>query len=71
LIPIVAGAIPGIALAILSGRLLESLVKGSKSVDAAAYAASVLFIAAIAAVGIWIATRPVARLDIADILRAQ
>ena len=71
LIPIAAGAIPGIALAIFSGRLLESLVDGAKSVDAAAYAGSVLFIGAIAAVGIWIATRPVARLDIVEILRTE
>jgi putative ABC transport system permease protein len=71
LIPIAAGAVPGIALAILSGRVLESLVEGAKSVDAAAYAGSVLFIAAIAAVGIWIATRPVARLDIVEILRTE
>jgi len=71
LIPIAAGAVPGIALAILSGRLLESLVEGAKSVDAAAYAGSVLFIAAIAAVGIWIATRPIARLDIVEILRTE
>jgi putative ABC transport system permease protein len=71
LLPIVAGAVPGIVLAILSGRLLESLVEGAKSVDALAYAGSVLFIAAIAAAGIWIATRPIARLDVMEILRAE
>jgi putative ABC transport system permease protein len=71
LIPIAAGAIPGIAGAILSGRLLESLVDGAKSVTAAAYAASVLFIALIAATGIWVATRPIARLHIAEILRTE
>jgi predicted permease len=71
LIPIVAGAIPGIACAIFSGRLLTSLVEGARSVDAPWYAAATCFIAAIAAIGIWIATRPIARLDVADVLRTQ
>ncbi len=71
LIPIAAGAIPGIAAAILSGRLLESLVDGAKPVNAATYAASVLFLAEIAAMGIWAATRPIARLDIMEILRTE
>jgi predicted permease len=71
LLPIVAGAIPGIALAIVSGRVLASLVTGAKSVEAAAYAGSVLFIAGVAAAGIWIATRPIARLDIVEILRTD
>jgi predicted permease len=71
LIPIAAGALPGIAGAVLSGRLLESLVDGAKSVNVTTYAASVLFIAMIAAIGIWVATRPIARLDIAEILRTE
>ena len=70
-IPIAAGAVPGIAGAVLSGRLLESLVDGAKSVNATAYGASVLFIALIAAIGIWVATRPIARLGIAEILRSE
>ncbi len=70
-IPIAGGAIPGVAGAALSGRLLESLVEGAKSLSAAAYVASVLFIAFIAALGIWIATRPIARLDIMEILRTE
>jgi hypothetical protein len=44
-------------------------VEGAKSVNAFTYAASVLFIAAIAAIGIWMATRPVSRLCIVEILR--
>ncbi len=71
LIPITAGAIPGIAGAVLSGRLLENLVDGAKPVNAAAYAAAVLGIALIAAIGIWVGTRPIARLDIAEILRTE
>jgi len=71
LIPIVSGAIPGIAGAVLSGKLLENLVAGAKSVDAAAYAAAILFIALIAAAGIWAATRPITRLDVMEILQAE
>jgi ABC-type antimicrobial peptide transport system permease subunit len=71
LVTIAAGAIPGIAGAVLSGRLLESLVDGAKAVDAATCAASVLFIAWVAAMGIWAATRPIAGLSIAEILRAE
>ena len=71
LVTIAAGAIPGIAGALLSGRLLESLVDGAKSVNATTYAASVFFIALIAAAGIWVATRPIARLDIVEILRTD
>ena len=71
LIPIAAGAIPGIAGGALSGRLIESLVEGAKSGNATAYAASALLIALIAAAAVWVATRPVARLDIAEILRTE
>jgi predicted permease len=69
LIPIAAGAIPGIVGAVLSGRLLESLVAGTKSVNAVAYGAAVLGMALIAAAGIWAATRRIAQLDIMAILR--
>jgi ABC-type antimicrobial peptide transport system permease subunit len=71
LIPVAGGAIPGIAGAALSGRLLENLVEGAKSVNATAYAASVLFIVLIAAIGIWMATRPIARLNVMEILRTE
>jgi ABC-type antimicrobial peptide transport system permease subunit len=71
LVPVAVGAIPGIAGAALSGRLLESLVEGAKSVNAAWYGAVILFIASIAAAGILIATRPISRLDIADVLRTD
>ncbi len=70
-VTIVAGAVPGVTGAILSGRLLESLVEGAKSVNATAYATSVLFIALIAAIAIWVATRPIAQLDIVEILRTE
>ena len=71
LLTIIAGAIPGVAGAVLAARFLESLVDGAKPATAPAYAVSVLSIASIAAAGIWIATRPVARLDVAEILRTD
>jgi predicted permease len=70
-IPIAAGAIPGVAGAALSGKLLENLVEGAASLNATAYAAAILFIALIAATGIWVATRPIARLDVMEILRTE
>ena len=71
LLTIAAGAVPGVAGAVLTERFLESLVEGAKPANATIYLASVTLIAAIAAVGIWVATRPVARLDIAEILRTE
>jgi ABC-type antimicrobial peptide transport system permease subunit len=46
-------------------------VEGAKSVHASAYAGSVVFIACVAAAGIWMATRPIARLDVVEILRTE
>ena len=71
LIPIAAGAIPGTAAAMLSGRLLENLVDGAKSVNITTYAASIGLIALIAAAGIWVAMRPIGRLAIVEILRTE
>jgi putative ABC transport system permease protein len=71
LITIAAGAIPGIAAAVLSGRLLEGLVEGARSAGPMAYVGSMAFIGVVAASGIWIATRPITRLDIVEILRTE
>ena len=71
LLMVVAGAIPGIAGALLSGRFLESLIAGAKSVGLATSAASVLFIAVVASASVWSATRRIAALDITTILRAE
>jgi putative ABC transport system permease protein len=71
LLTIVAGAIPGVASAVLAGRYLENLIAGAKSVDAITYAITVVFIAAAAAAGIWSATRPLANLDVMEILRTD
>ncbi len=71
LVTVAAGAIPGIAGAMLVARFLESLVEGAKSINPATFFFSVLFIALIASTGIWAATRRIAGLDIMEILRTE
>jgi predicted permease len=65
------GAGAGIVAAAAGGRLMENFVEGSKAADAGIYAVTTLVIAAVAAAGVWAATRPIARLDVAEILRAE
>jgi putative ABC transport system permease protein len=71
LVTIGAGAVLGVAGAVLSGRFLESLVEGARPADATTYAGTIVSIALMAAAGIWVATRPLARLDIMEILRTE
>jgi len=71
LLTISVGVMGGVSGGILTGRFLESLVDGAKPANTMTYAASVLFIAMTAASGIWVATRPIARLDIMEILRTE
>jgi predicted permease len=71
LVSVGAGAIPGIAAAVVGGRFLESFIEGAKSVSLNTCAISLVFVVAIAALGIWAGSRRVARLDIIEILRAQ
>ncbi len=68
---VMAGAIPGIVGAQLSGRLLESLVDGAKPAGLATSASLVLLFAAVASASIWSATRRIATLDITAILRCE
>jgi ABC-type antimicrobial peptide transport system permease subunit len=67
----VAGAIPGIAAAQLTGRVLESLIDGARPIGPATSAGLVLVLAAAASASIWSATRPFARFDIISILRSE
>ncbi len=71
LLMVVAGAIPGIAGVAFTGRFLESLVHGARSVDLVTSAGLVLFVALVASTSIWSATRRIARLDIIAILRTE
>lgn len=71
LLTVTQGVISGVAGALLSGTLLESLVEGAKPVNATACVVEVLFVAIVAAAAIWVATRPIARLDIIEVLRIE
>jgi len=71
LLPVAQGVILGVAGTLLSGKLLESLVEGAKSVNATACVAEILFVAVVAAAAIWVATRPIARLDVMEIIRTE
>ena len=71
LITIGVGAAAGVAGAALTGRFLESLVDGARFANPITYAVLVIFIAAIVAAAIWTATRPIARLDIVEIIRTE
>jgi putative ABC transport system permease protein len=66
-----AGALPGIAGAVLSGRFLESLVEGAKPATTEICLISLALIGIVAGVSIWMAARPIATLDIAEVLRSE
>ena len=71
LVTVAAGAIPGIAGAMLSGRFLKNLIEGANPIDFATFASSVLLIILIASISIWAATRRIAGLDVMALLRAE
>ncbi len=68
---VLVGSAMGVAGSIMGGRVLENLMDGAKPVEAAGYTAAVGLIVSIAAAGIWMATRPITRLDIVEILRRE
>jgi putative ABC transport system permease protein len=68
---VMAGAIPGIAGAQFTGRILESLIDGAKPIGLATSAGLVLLFALLASTSIWSATRRIASLDITSILRSE
>ncbi len=71
LLTVTIGAISGIAGAMLTGRFLESLVDGAKSIDLTTLISSILFIALVASASIWVGSRRIARLDILEVLRIE
>ncbi|MDE3137342.1 MAG: ABC transporter permease [Acidobacteriota bacterium] len=66
-----AGAIPGIAGALVAERFVESLMEGARPIGMATFASLILFLALVASMSIWSATRRIARLDIITILRFE
>ncbi|HST78985.1 MAG TPA: FtsX-like permease family protein, partial [Verrucomicrobiae bacterium] len=71
LLIVLAGAIPGIAGAELTGRLLQTLISGAKPVGPAISAGLIVFLSLIASACIWSASRRIARFDIVSILRSE
>ena len=71
LLMVMAGAIPGIVGAQLTGRFLQSLMDGAQPIGLAMSAGLVLLFALLASASIWSATRRIARLDITAILRSE
>lgn len=71
LLMVVAGAIPGLAGAQLSGRFLETLIGGAKPIGLEISAGLILLLCLIASVSIWSASRRIAKLDISTILRSE
>jgi ABC-type antimicrobial peptide transport system permease subunit len=65
------GALPGVGIAIVAGRHLSSLVQGADTALVSTPLFAVVAIATIATAAIWSASRHIARLDIADVLRAE
>jgi hypothetical protein len=65
------GATAGVVMALAFGRFLQSLVRGADGAAIPAAAVAVLVTAVVSAAAIWAATRHVARLEIADVLRAE
>ncbi len=71
LLPVAAGAVTGVAGAILTERFLERLVEGAKFINFAMFTFPVLFIMLIASASIWAASRRIAGLDIMEALRIE
>jgi putative ABC transport system permease protein len=65
------GIVPGVWGAIAGGRYLETLVRGADVGMVPTSAAAVAITAVTAGVAMWSATRHIARLDVADVLRAE
>ncbi len=68
---VVFGALVGIAGAASTGKLLGSLIEGAESSGVATYLLTTLSICVVAAASIWFATRRIAKMDVAEILRAE
>jgi predicted permease len=71
LLMVVAGAIPGITGAQLSGRFLQTLIDGAKPIGMGTSAGLILLLTLVASTSMWSASRRITRLDISAILRAE
>ncbi len=71
LLTVIAGAIPGLVVAHLSGHFLESLIAGAKPIGPDISVGVILLLVLIASISIWCASRRIARFDITAILRSE
>jgi predicted permease len=71
LVTVVVGALGGIACAAGAGKLLGGLVEGARAFDPATYVLASMSMCLVAAASIWIATRHLTDVDVAEILRAE
>lgn len=71
LLTVACAAVPGIAGAVVSGRFVANLIEGARTADPGTIAAVVLFLASVASVSTWAASRRIARMDIMAILRLE
>ncbi len=71
MITVAIGAAPGILGAVPARAYLQNLVEGAGAVTASTALMAAIIVSAVAAAGIWLATRGIARLDITEIVRAE
>ena len=71
LLIVVAGAIPGIAGARLSGRFFETLIHVARPTGLPTFLGLILLLALVASISIWCASRRITRFDITAILRSE
>lgn len=71
LFPVATGALLGAGGALLSGRFLDSLIEGARSIEPATFVLSILSILLVASTSIWAGSRRIARLDVLEILRVE
>jgi hypothetical protein len=71
LLIVIAGAIPGIAGAQLSGRFLENLIDGARPTGMLTSLGLILLLVLVASISIWCASRRITRFDITAMLRPE
>jgi putative ABC transport system permease protein len=71
LLMVAASAIPGMAGAQVSGRLLEALIHGAKPIGLGMSSTLILLLGLVACTSVWSASRRIATLDVTAILRSE
>ncbi|HEY3741253.1 MAG TPA: ADOP family duplicated permease [Bryobacteraceae bacterium] len=71
LLLVILGAIPGVIATLFAAQWLEQLVSGATALTSAACIASLIPIAIVAALSVWIATNRISKLDPAVALRVE